>query len=78
MTGNATSKRVCPSDVTLRDEEHRFVRCERPAGHTGSHHGQDVWWTDHLTVAPDDDGDLGVPTEQDIARGDQLAEEYGW
>lgn len=38
--------RRCTSDVTLRDEEHRLVRCWLPAGHEGDHtdhHG--VTWT---------------------------------
>lgn len=41
------SLKRCPSTVTLRDEEHRLVRCSLPEGHVGSHTDQGgVSWTD--------------------------------
>ncbi len=36
----------CTSDITLRDEEHRLVRCRLTAGHDGDHEdGHGVTWT---------------------------------
>lgn len=36
----------CTSDVTLRDEGHRLVRCVLVAGHAGDHtNNLDVIWT---------------------------------
>lgn len=35
----------CASSVTFRDDEHRTVNCELPAGHNGHHRGGDAEWT---------------------------------
>lgn len=36
----------CTSDITLRDEDHRLVRCELEPEHKGSHEGDGATWTD--------------------------------
>ncbi len=49
MTGAipaASEETQCTSDLTLRDEEHRMVRCVRVEGHDGDHtDGAGVTWT---------------------------------
>lgn len=42
----ASEETQCTSDLTLRDEEHRMVRCVRVEGHDGDHtDGAGVTWT---------------------------------
>ena len=37
--------RSCGADITIRDEEHRPVLCEKAPGHTDAHEGEGVIWT---------------------------------